>query len=316
MLHLGFDVGGTNVAAGLVDDDNNIVCKRSRRFPKGKGGEGLSALLRQLAEELCRDAGVSADSLSEIGVALPGTLDKTRQTVIDAHNLGFHQTPLADLVRERFPQAGICLLNDADAATLAEFKAGVLQGCRTGLLLTLGTGLGGGLILNGELFPGGLGRGVELGHMLLHAGGRRCTCGQRGCAECYCSATALARAGRRSLAHSPQSLLAEKCKGRQERVTAKLVTDCAELGDPVAVKLFDEYIDELAAFLSSLVNLADPEIMAIGGGLGQSGEALCGPLRQRTAERCFYHSCGQILPAALGNDAGIVGAALAPSLTK
>ena len=150
--------------------------------------------------------------------------------------------------------------------------------------------------------------------MLLHKDGRRCTCGQRGCAERYCSATTLALAGRRAAKRAPESLLAGRAAGRPEKIDARLVTDCAKAGDPVALAVFDTYVDELAAFISSLVNLLDPEVIAIGGGLGQSGEFLCAPLRQRAAEKCFYKSCGRIVPAQLGNDAGLIGAALAGSL--
>lgn len=311
MLHLGFDVGGTNVAAGLVDDGYQVRFRASERFRRGCGGEGLAALLRSLSERLYAEAGLAGQEPEQVGVALPGTLDPERQTVIDAHNLDFHGVPLAALVQERFPAARVSLLNDADAATWAELLAGALRGCRSGLLLTLGTGVGGGLIFDGRLFPGGLGRGVEPGHMLLHAGGRLCSCGQRGCAERYCSARALAQAGRRAMNGDPNGLLARRAQNRPERVSAKLVMDCAKQGDPAAQAVFRDYVEELSAFLATLVNLLDPEIIALGGGLGQSGEELCGPVRELTAAKCFHKSCGRILPAALGNDAGIVGAALA-----
>ena len=311
MLHLGYDVGGTKVAAGLVDENKRIIAKLSHPFPKGTDGPSFAAFLRRMADGLCREAGISVSDVPTIGVGLPGTLDENRRTVIHAHNLGFHQLPLAGLLGGVFPEAEIKLLNDADAATLAELKAGALQGCRSGLLLTLGTGLGGGIVSRGELFHGGQGRGVELGHMLLHKDGRRCTCGQRGCAERYCSATALALAGRRAITRAPESLLACRAAAKPEKISARDVIDCARAGDSTALAVFDAYVDELASFIASLVNLLDPEVIAIGGGLGQSGEFLCAPLRQRAAEKCFYKSCGRIVPATLGNDAGLIGAALA-----
>ena len=311
MLHLGYDVGGTKVAAGLVDENKRIIAKLSHPFPKGTDGPSFAAFLRRMADGLCREAGISASDVPTIGVGLPGTLDEKRRTVIHAHNLGFHQLPLAGLLGGVFPEAEIKLLNDADAATLAELKAGALQGCQSGLLLTLGTGLGGGIVSRGELFHGGQGRGVELGHMLLHKDGRRCTCGQRGCAERYCSATALALAGRRAITRAPESLLARRAAAKPEKISARDVIDCARAGDSAALAVFDAYVDELASFIASLVNLLDPEVIAIGGGLGQSGEFLCAPLRQRAAEKSFYKGCGRIVPATLGNDAGLIGAALA-----
>ena len=311
MLHLGFDVGGTKVAAGLVDEDSKIAAKLSRPFPKGTDGASFAAFLRSMAEELCREAGIPVEDLPRVGVALPGTLDGSRETVIHAHNLGFHQLPLAGLLRQVFPESEVYLLNDADTATLAELRAGALRGCQNGILLTLGTGLGGGVVSRGELFCGGLGRWVELGHMQLYRGGRRCSCGQRGCAERYCSATALAEAGRRAISRTPESLLARLAKGLPEKAGAKAVVDCAREGDPTACAVFNAYLDDLAAFIASLVDLLDPEVIAIGGGLGQSGEFLCAPLRIFTAEKCFFQSCGKIVPARFGNDAGMVGAALA-----
>ncbi|MBR5429128.1 MAG: ROK family protein [Firmicutes bacterium] len=311
MLRLGFDVGGTNVAAGLVNEEKQVVHRLSERFPRGEGGEGLAGLMQSMAGRLCREAGLDVSGLTQVGVALPGTLDPERQTVLHAYNLNFHQTPLAHLLRQRFPGARICLLNDADAATWAEQIAGALRGCETGLLLTLGTGVGGGIINQGRLFHGGLGRGVEPGHMPLHLGGRRCSCGQRGCAERYCSARALACSGRQAALKAPDSLLAQVSHGRPELINAKTVVDCAMRDDPTAQAVFRGYLEELSSFLASLVNLLDPEIIALGGGLGQSGEFLCAPLRELVAAKCFFQSCGQIVPAELGNDAGIVGAALA-----
>ena len=310
MLRLGFDVGGTKVAAGLIDDNWQVRHKLSRRFPRGRDGTYLADMMLQMGRELCREAEIAPADLTRVGAALPGTLDAENGIVIDAYNLGFHDLPLLQLLQQRFTGADLSLCNDADAAARAELAAGALQGCSCGLLLTLGTGLGGGIVSQGRLFPGGQNRGVEIGHMLLHKGGRLCSCGQRGCAECYCSATALARAGRRAAMRYPDSLLARRCRGRIQRISAKLVTDCVQEGDPAAVEVFDAYLDELASAIASLVNIMDPQVIALGGGLGQCGELLCQPLRSRVADRCFHHSCGRIVPAALGNDAGLIGAVL------
>lgn len=311
MFRLGFDVGGTNIAAGLVDESFRVTERLVRPFPKGENGEYFVSLLRQMAEQLCAQAGLEAGSLPQLGVALPGSLDASGQRVIHAHNLDFHDLPLGRMLRDKFPRSDIRLLNDGDAATEAELKAGALRGCRWGILLTLGTGVGGGLVCDGRLFRGGRGRGTEPGHMLLHKGGRLCTCGQRGCVEQYCSASALSRDGIGAAQAHPDSLLARLSGEQGQPMSARLVVDCARAGDETAKALFEQYVDELSSYLASLVDLLDPEVIALGGGLGQSGEFLCEPLRRLTAEKCFFHSCGLILPAQMGNDAGIIGAAWA-----
>ena len=179
-----------------------------------------------------------------------------------------------------------------------------------GSALTLGTGLGGGIIFGGHMFNGGMNQGVELGHMYLVNGGEHCTCGNDGCMEAYCAASALARDGKRAMLEHPESLIAARAGGAADAVDAKLVIDCAKEGDETAKAVFDRYIDSLSSACASIYNLLDPEVIAIGGGVCGAGEFLFAPLRERTTGKCFYKTHGELIPAELGNDAGMIGAAM------
>ena len=173
-----------------------------------------------------------------------------------------------------------------------------------------GTGLGGGIILNGKMFNGGMNQGVELGHAYLVDDGEYCTCGNHGCMEAYCAASALAREGARAMQSDPRGLLAERSGGNAALIDAKMVVDCAKAGDVTAKRVFDEYIGHLSSACASFFNILDPEVLAIGGGLCGAGEFLFAPLRERVTEKCFYKSHGAVVPAVMGNDAGIIGAAM------
>ena len=232
------------------------------------------------------------------------------ETVVDAHNLNFHNVPLRKILSDAFPGIPVYIANDANGAALAELYTGAFVGCKTGVLLTLGTGLGGGIILNGKMFNGGMNHGVELGHAYLVDGGEPCTCGNLGCMEAYCAASALTRDGRRAMQAHPESMLAEQTGGDPGKITPKLVTDCAKAGDAAAKAVFDTYLEHLSSACASVYNILDPEVLAIGGGLSAAGPFLFDPLQEKVSKKCFYATRGKLVPAVLGNEAGMVGAAL------
>ncbi len=250
--------------------------------------------MESLVYELLQEAGGTREDLASIGIGVPGSIDGPTGTIISAHNLGFYNVPIRAAVGERFPATPVFLINDANAATLAEFRMGALRGCRTGILVTLGTGVGGGLILCGEVFEGGMGHGVELGHVCIDRKGPLCTCGNRGCVETLCSATWLAEQGR----------------VMSETADAKFVIDSAKAGNSIALDIFNGYVDHLSTALSSYAVLLDPEVIVLGGGVSHAGEFLLGPLRQKVKEKAFFHYTYKIVAAEMGNDAGIIGAAL------
>ena len=309
MYQIGVDIGGTSIKIGLVDDELHIIHRTAIPFPM-IGGEGVAQELAKAVHRLLAEHGITEQELRYVGVVVPGSIDPTGEIVLDAHNLGFHNVPFKKLLEAQFPNRSVYLANDADGAALAELGRGAFMGCKTAVLLTLGTGVGGGVILNGKMFSGGCRRGCELGHMQLVAGGELCTCGVRGCIEAYCSATALIRDGIRAMKAHPESMLAAKSGGDESQLTGKFIIDCAKDGDETAKAVFDAYVDHLGSAVVTMVHILDPEVIAIGGGICHSGEFLFEPLRKNVQEKCFFDSFGEIVPAKMGNDAGIIGAAM------
>lgn len=303
MFQIGIDIGGTSIKIGLVDETLKIVRRTSLPF-RCIGGENVAAQIAEAIRALL-SSDHSINDVESIGVVLPGSIDKEQSTVLDAHNLDFHNVPFRKYLQSHFPNTPVYLANDADGAALAELGAGAFVGCQTAVLLTLGTGVGGGVILNGKMFSGGTGRGIELGHMCLVNGGEMCTCGNPGCVEAYCSATGLIREGKKAAKASPDSKLA-----KSDDMNAKFIIDCAKEGDAAAKQVFDTYVDHLAAACISVVHLLDPEVIAIGGGVSHAGDFLFEPLGKLVDKKCFFSSHTKVVPAVMGNDAGIIGAAM------
>ena len=303
MFLLGTDIGGSSVKLALenADDGYEIVSRSSFPF-EGQPAEEMCLQIRGAADSMLAETGLSDSDIAGVGLCVPGNIDKDRSTVVNAYNLGFHNVPLKDLVSWRFPGREVSLMNDADAAALAEYKAGALEGCRSAMLLTLGTGLGAGLILDGKIFLGGCGRGFELGHMPFKNGGDPCTCGLEGCMERYVSASRLARDGARVLGETFS--------------TARAVTDAARSGNKKAKKLLNDYIDDLSDAIAGICNIFDPERIAIGGGLSAAGDILFAPLSDLVEKKNFYRARYDIVPARFLNDAGVLGAAFSVGLTK
>lgn len=310
MYQAGVDIGGTNIAMGLVDEALNVVQRESVPFDIEGGGEGTAKTIRQGVLAMLKRQGAHISELGSVGVVVPGSIDPAGGTVINAYNLNFHNEPLKARIQEQFGDIPVFLANDADGAALAELHKGALAGCRTAVLLTLGTGVGGGLILGGRMFHGGLGNGCEPGHALLVSGGEGCTCGNRGCIEAYCSATAIIRDAVRAMEKHPDSLLFERTMGRPERMDAKTAIDCAKAGDEAALEVFDDFVDHLGSAVASMINLLDCERVAIGGGVSAAGEFLFEPLRKNVHAKSFFENHGSVVPAVMGNDAGIIGAAM------
>ena len=290
MSLLGFDVGGTNIKAGLFDDGFLMLSKKSVRFSKEISHGEIFKKMREAAAEMLSENGLGEESVKALGVAVAGAVDDLNGIVLRAHNLNFYDVPVRTEMARLFPGAAVSVINDADAATLAEYKLGALKGCKNALLLTLGTGMGGGAIIGGRLWGGGLGHGFEPGHVTIDKNGSLCTCGNRGCAETLCSATWIKnRAGK----------------------DVKTVFDLAKNGDHGSIEIVNEYIDNLSTAIASLTAVFDPEIIALGGGVGLAGSFLTDPLAEKVAQKSFFKHPYKIVPAALGNDAGMTGAAIA-----
>lgn len=301
MHSIGVDIGGMTIKAGLVSEDGSIIKKLTAPTPLGSAeqlADSIALLIKSLADQ-------SREACSHIGVTVPGTFNE-KGVVTRLCNIGLENIRLVRMLFERLGMR-VELYNDADAAALAELKTGSLRGVTTGVLLTIGTGVGGGLILNGSLFRGGLGRGTEPGHMILARGGPICSCGNKGCAETICSATYLAARAYRACKERRGMIYSLHKEGRP--IDAKLLIDCAAAGDEYAADEFGVFIDALSDYVASIVNLLDPQVIAIGGGVSGAGELLLAPLKRAVAQKSFFGSSGSIVSATAGNDAGIIGAA-------
>ncbi|MCL1809442.1 MAG: ROK family protein [Clostridiales bacterium] len=290
MVRIGFDVGGTNIKAGILDGSMNIVAKSMTAFPKESDYSKVVRKMHETAEELLSECRLCKNDVSSLGIAVAGAVDVANGISIKACNLGFYDAPLKDEMKSYFPGIFVHVVNDAFAATLAEFKKGALKGCSNAMLLTIGTGIGGCVILDGKLFTGGMKHGFEPGHVTLALDGPLCTCGNKGCIETLCSATWIADKG---------------------KANAKTVIDRAKDGDTESMEIFDEYIENLSTALASLTAIFDPEIIALGGGVSLAGDFLFKPLREKVERKSFFKHPYTIVPAKLGNDAGMIGAALA-----
>ena len=310
MYQIGFDVGGTNLKVGVVHDNLEMVASRNAAFPKGETYEKIAQLMAEQVKDLAKEIGISAAEFKSIGIATAGSIDSGGKIIINAHNLGFHNVPMVDEMHKHFPSVPVYLANDADAAALGELHAGAFRGKKTAVLLTLGTGVGGGIILGGKMFTGGMVRGNELGHMIIQHDGEICTCGNRGCIETLCTATWLIQQGRKVIVEHPISSIHEKAEGNMENVTAKIVMDSAKEGDTIAMDIFKRYVDQLSSAIASIAVLLDPEVIALGGGVSLAGKFLFAPLRERVKEISFFKTYHEVVPAQLGNTAGIIGAAL------
>ena len=310
MFSIGVDIGGSKIAAGVVDSEMKLIAKKSLPFPHTGNPMDSIDVIKTLIDTLVQENGLSIADAVCIGLAVPGSIDYAKQSVIDAHNLDYHDFPLGDHVRALYPGCAVLVENDANAAALAEYFCGAFRGCSSGLLITIGTGIGGGLVQDGKIFIGGMKNGFEFGHATLVFGGEKCTCGNPGCIESYCSAAALVREGRKLASAHHESALYTRAQGDLMKINAKLVMDCAREGDEQAVQLYHLYTEYLGATVCTAVALFDPEIIAFGGGVSNDGEFLLAPIRAYAQKYAFFKHHAKIVAAELHNDAGIVGAAV------
>lgn len=310
MYSIGIDIGGSKIAAGVVSEDLKLISKKSSPFPHTGDPMDSIQTIQTLINGLMNEHNIQLEEISCIGLAVPGSIDYDRGVVIDAHNLDYHDFPLCKYVGDRFPGVTIYVENDANAAALAEYYCGAFRGCSSGLLITIGTGIGGGLVLDGKIFIGGKKNGFEFGHAVLLFGGEPCTCGQRGCIESYCSAAALVREGRKAASLHHESAMFQRAQGELTKINAKLVMDCAREGDPVACEVYNQFTDYLGATACTAIALFDPEIIAFGGGVSNDGEFLLAPIREYAKKYAFFKNHAKIVTAEMKNDAGIVGAAM------
>ncbi|WP_143288728.1 ROK family protein [Calderihabitans maritimus] len=302
---LGIDIGGTNIKAGVVDTQGKVV--RQAKIPTGRE-EGMEAVLKRvarLAGRLIEECGLEMEEVGGAGIGVPGIVNLERSMVLNAPNLGWYRQPLRERLKEHL---GLPVLidNDANLAAVGEYWVGAGNGESNFLMVTIGTGIGSGLILNGELYRGSTGAGAELGHMILDREGYLCGCGNRGCLETLTSATAIVRRMKEAIEAGGDSIL-----GHKKDFHARDVFDAALRGDKLSRQVVAEMADYLAIALANVVNLLDIPLIVVGGGVAQAGGILFERLRRGVKERILVPEDRpvRIIPARLGNAAGLIGAA-------
>jgi glucokinase len=299
---IGIDVGGTKARGGLVEETGKIITMLQRPTDPEGGSDEVPEIIRQLVESA--PAGVSA-----IGVAIAGFVEYPSGRIAFAPNLSFTNAELERTIAAGF-DIPVAVENDANSAAWAEYRFGAGHGTRNMLMVTVGTGIGGGIITDGRLYRGSRGFAAEFGHMPVSTDGPRCACGNMGCFEAWASGTALGRMARDDAARHPDSLVFELAGGDPAKITGAMVGAAADENDEFALQLLSRLGKRLGVGLAGLARAFDPEAIVVGGGVSEEGERLLEPARAELAERFE----GQVAPpilvsAALGNDAGVVGAA-------
>lgn len=311
MYYIGIDLGGTNIAVGIVDEDGAIIKEGSTPTLVGRSYQEIIKDMGECALFTLSEAGIPLTEVHSVGIGIPGIADQNTGVVVFCTNLGWHNVPLRDEM-QKYIFKPVHIDNDATVAGLAESVAGVSAGCHSSVFLTLGTGVGGGIIIGGKPWTGAHGVASELGHITLEIDGEPCTCGKRGCLERYCSATAIIRMARQALSIHPESLMQEWCEGDLNRVTGKLVIDASKEGDETALRVFRRYVKYLALAINTVISFIDPEMVVLGGGISKAGNYLVEAVRAEIPGLLMFKTMpyAKVEIARLGPSAGIIGAAM------
>jgi len=305
-MRIGVDLGGTNIAVGLVDDNGKVVEKKSLPTASHRGPEAVLADIVSLCRELINHSPVA---IRHIGMGFPATVDSVKGIVLSGANIGFKNKSVS---QELLRLLGIPILldNDGNCAALGEAKYGAARDSSNSVTVTLGTGIGGGIIIDGKLYTGTFFGGGEIGHQVIRAGGNLCNCGRRGCWEAYASASAIIRQAKFWQNRVMASAIVEMAGGDLNQITAKIIFDAAGAGDGLAREVVDEYVNDLCIGLANIVNIFQPDIVVIGGGVSGHGQGLIDAIDCRMPDMVVGGDVvTKFVIAELGNDAGIVGAA-------
>ncbi len=313
MYNIGIDLGGTNIAIGIVDENYKIVLKdkvptKSER-PTGEIIDDMANLCKSLVERM----GISFNDIGYAGIATPGSVDPVNGVVRYSNNINMVNFPIADELTKRIPLKKVYVENDANAAALAEAKAGAGKGLGDVIMITLGTGVGGGIVIDGKLYSGFNYSGAELGHTVIEVDGRNCTCGRKGCFEAYSSATGLINMTKEKLNETKDTIMWEMVNDDISNTSGRTAFDASRKGDKAGQEVVDMYIKYLACGISNMINIFQPEVLCIGGGVCGEGDYLLNPLKELIKKNTYGYATQEknttLKIAELGNDAGIIGAA-------
>ncbi len=311
---IGVDLGGTNIVVGAcAEDGSKDYAMNSEPTRSDQGADAVVDRMVRMIEgalkETIAETGAKREDFLGVGVGAPGPLDRERGVILTTPNLGWQNFPLRDVIAERVGLP-VKLDNDANCATLGEWWMGAAKGGRNVVGVTIGTGIGGGLILEGRLYHGSSDIAGEIGHTTIDVTGRRCKCGNYGCLEAYASGPSIAERAREQLQGDHESTMYTMVDGELERLTAAIVYDAAKKGDETALEVVRETARFLGAGIANLLNVFNPDVVVIAGGVTQAGATLFDPLRREVRKRAFaaaVDAC-RIVPGSLPGNAGVVGA--------
>ena len=311
MYRIGIDLGGTNIVAGVVDENYKIIGKGKMKTNMPRPADEIADDMAKAVELAVEDAGLTLDDIEVLGIGSPGAIDPIKGVVTYANNLNFFDLPITAMMKERLGK-DFFVENDANAAAYGEYIAGAGQGTKNFVAITLGTGVGGGIIIDGKIYSGSNYAGGELGHTVISMNGEKCTCGRYGCWEAYASATALIRQTAQAMHRYPDSLMWKLCDGDINNISGITAFNAMRNNDPIGRMVVDRYCEYVAVGISNIINIFQPDVICIGGGISREGDTLIDPIKAFVAGENYARSVKQkavIKTAALGNDAGIIGAA-------
>lgn len=310
--YMGIDLGGTNIAAGIVDESYKIIAQATVKTNCPRSAEAIIDDMAKVGIQAAEKAGLTMEDIEWVGVGAPGSINKDTGVIEYSNNLDFYDVPLRKMLEERMGKT-IHIENDANAAAYGEYIAGSAVKANISVMVTLGTGVGGGIVIDNKIFTGFNFAGAELGHAVIVLDGRPCTCGRRGCLESYASATGLITTTREFMEADKSSEMWELCGGDVTKISGRTAFDAMRKGDETAQKVVDTYIKELGCGITNIINIFQPDILSIGGGISNEGDYLMKPLQAVIAKEVYSRNSGrntEIVVATLANDAGIIGAAM------
>ena len=310
--YIGIDLGGTNIAAGVVNENKEIVAKTSIKTGSGRPVDLIADDMASAAKQAAEIAGLTLEDVEWVGIGAPGTANKASGIIEYSNNLGWHGVPLVKMLEERTGKK-VYIENDANAAAYGEYVAGAAKDADISVMVTLGTGVGGGVVIHNKIYTGFNFAGAELGHSVIVVDGRTCTCERKGCLEAYASATGLITTTKEYMEKYKDSIMWELVEHDLSKASGRTAFDAMRKGDAAGKQVDDSYIKYLACGITNIINTFQPDILCIGGGISHEGDTLMVPLKEIVKREVYSRNSArntEIVAASLGNDAGIIGAAL------
>lgn len=308
--YVGIDLGGTNIVAGVINENFEILSKAQTKTNLPRHAKEICEDMISVTKGAIKSAGLHTEDIESIGIGTPGIANSDHGVIEYSCNLGFENVHMEQIFRQKI-NLPVYIENDANAAAYGEYIAGAAKGAKDAVCITLGTGVGGGIIIDGKIYSGFNYAGAEIGHMVIEVDGPQCTCGRKGCFEVFSSATGLTRMTKEAMDRNTDSLMHEMAKN-YGKINARLAFDAMRQGDKTAKEVVDKYIKYLAAGITNTINIFQPDILCIGGGVCNEGDPLLIPMKEIVAREVYTRNSPKntkIVIAKLGNNAGLIGAA-------